>query len=640
MTPFLLTFHYIRFFNLMSMKKMLVLLLSVGLLSVNAQQIPDTVTLRSFLDGAIQTKMKDKRIPGATLAVIHHGKVVYAKGYGYADADRKIPVNPDSTLFRIGSISKMFTWIAVMQLVSQGKLDLNTDVNQYLTDVKIPEKFGQPITLKHLMTHTPGFEDLVIHLFGKDSLSLKPLNEILKQEMPDRVRPPYTQSSYSNHGTGLAAHVVERVSGLTFQDYVERNIIKPLGMRYTSFRQPLPARLRPLMSKGYREEGGKNVEEIFEYVPLYPVGAASASALDMTRFMKALLHHGKADSVQLLDSATMALMQSPAHRHHPAVNPMRYGFMDVSQNGVTIIGHGGDTFWFHSLMALLPEHDFGIFLSFNSMTAGGAYLDILDLFMDRFFPEQLVAPSFRPSKEFLNKFAGEYRANRYAYHDITTISSLFGRPVIRVADSTAIEVVGSTVKKYIPVDSSTFREVNSNERIAFSFDKKGQVEHMYLSGMPIVALDKVDGMESSSIQYLLWAIVILLTLVGVAYWPLLYRFRRGYQPLLRTRSTLPSDARFVAWINYALLLVFFLGLAVVLSNPFDVVYAIPVALKFLLIIPFLMIVFTIVMLIQLVRVLPSDRYRLWSRLYYLTLCAGSLLSLYLLNHWNFLGYHY
>ena len=177
------------------MKKLLFFLSLALSLQLPAQSLRDTTDLESFMDGLLTAVLKEKNIAGATLAVIVDGKVTLTKGYGFADIDKQIPVDPKTTLFRIGSITKLFVWTAVMQQVALGKLNLEADINTYLKDFKIPDEFDQPITLKHLMTHTPGFEDRVIGLFAKDSTKLLPLGTILKKELPDRVRPPFTHAS-------------------------------------------------------------------------------------------------------------------------------------------------------------------------------------------------------------------------------------------------------------------------------------------------------------------------------------------------------------------------------------------------------------------------------------------------------------
>src|SRR6185369_15089245 len=195
--------------------------------------------LETFLDGIVPLQLEADDIAGATIAVVKDGKVLFAKGYGYADYEKKKPVSAEETLFRPGSVSKLFTWTAVMQLVEQGKLDLNRDVNDYI-DYKIPEAFGKPITLKNILTHTPGFEEQLKDLLRTSSESPN-LGEYLKTHIPARIYPPGTVPAYSNYGAALAGYIVERVSGLPFNQYIEENIFKPLGMTHSTFAQPLPA---------------------------------------------------------------------------------------------------------------------------------------------------------------------------------------------------------------------------------------------------------------------------------------------------------------------------------------------------------------------------------------------------------------
>src|SRR5919201_5204733 len=204
----------------------------------------------AFLDGLVPLQLERNDIAGAVVAVVKDGKVLFAKGYGYADVASKKSVSPEDTLFRPGSISKLFTWTAVMQLVEQGKLDLDRDVNDYL-DFKIPATYPKPITLRNVMTHTPGFEETVQELFVKDAKDLKPVGEYLKEHLPARIFPPGTTPAYSNYATCMAGYIVQRVSGQDYFDYIDEHILKPLNMSHSTFRQPLPDALKPLMSHGY-----------------------------------------------------------------------------------------------------------------------------------------------------------------------------------------------------------------------------------------------------------------------------------------------------------------------------------------------------------------------------------------------------
>src|SRR6185503_254232 len=191
--------------------------------------------VESFLDGLVPLQIAKDNIAGATISVVKDGKLLFAKGYGYADVKNKKVVSAQGTLFRPGSISKLFTWTAVMQLFEQGKLDLDKDVNTYL-DFKIPDAFGKPITLKNIMTHTPGFEEQIKDLFTVGN-SKPDLGQYLKTHIPGRVFPPGTVPAYSNYATAVAGYIVERVSGRPFEEYVAENILKPLKMTHSTFTQ-------------------------------------------------------------------------------------------------------------------------------------------------------------------------------------------------------------------------------------------------------------------------------------------------------------------------------------------------------------------------------------------------------------------
>ena len=212
--------------------------------------------VHAFLDGFVPMQLEREDIAGAVVLVVKDGTILFAKGYGYSDVEKKTPVTVDATLFRPGSVSKLFTWTAVMQLVEQGKLDLDRDINEYL-DFKIPAKFGKPITLRNIMTHTPGFEEQIKDLITEDAAPAATLKQHLVTHIPERIFPPGTTPAYSNYGASLAGYIVERVSGRPFNDYVTENIFKPLGMSHSTFAQPLPAELKPLMSNGYRLGSGK-----------------------------------------------------------------------------------------------------------------------------------------------------------------------------------------------------------------------------------------------------------------------------------------------------------------------------------------------------------------------------------------------
>ena len=352
--------------------------------------------IEAFLDGIVPTQLAREDIAGAVVVVVKDGKVLFGKGYGFADVEKRKPVSVDDTLFRPGSTSKLFTWTAVMQQVEQGKLDLDKDVNAYI-DFKIPEAFGKPITLRDIMTHTPGYEDYVNDLFTTDPKSVQPLGKHVATHQPHRICPPGATPAYSNYATALAGYIVERVSGKPFEAYIEEFITRPLGMAHATFRQPLPPDLEPLMSKGYRLGSGK--AEKYELVNPSPAGAMAASGGAMARFMIAHLQDGRYENVQILKPETAQLMHARQRGHSPDMSAMCLGFYEESRNGHRIIGHGGDTQWFHSDLHLVPDAGLGFFVSYNSAGKGeiSGRTMLWESFLDRYFPYEPPAASPVPS---------------------------------------------------------------------------------------------------------------------------------------------------------------------------------------------------------------------------------------------------
>ncbi len=373
----------------------------------------DPVEVGAFLDGLIDSEMNAKYIPGAVVVVVKDGEVLYAKGYGYVDLETHKPVDPARTLFRPGSVSKLLVWTSVMQLVEQGRLSLEADVNEYL-DFEIPATYSEPITLKTLMSHTPGFEENDADLFKNNADGMMPLDVYLKNHIPARVFAPGTVSAYSNYGTALAGYIVERVSGMPFYEYVEKNIFEPLGMTHATLRQPLPENLAADMSGGYNYVNGDYLKTGFEYVVGYPAGGASASGLDMAKFMIAHLQNGRYGETRILKEATAIQMHSQLYTPDPRLTGMAYGFGEKFINGQRVIGHGGDTMMFHSRLFLIPEQNLGVFVSTNAV--GGAEIgDALErAFVERYFPTEPPAEPV-PAADFearMAAYTGEYYLSR------------------------------------------------------------------------------------------------------------------------------------------------------------------------------------------------------------------------------------
>lgn len=483
----------------------------------------------AFLDGIVPLQLEREDIAGATIAIVKDGKLLFAKGYGYADYEKKTPVSAEETMFRPGSVSKLFTWTAVMQLVEQGKLDLDRNVNDYL-DFKIPDAYGQPITLKNILTHTPGFEEQIKDLFTVGSES-PDLGAYLKTHIPARIYPPGTVPAYSNYATAVAGYIVERVSGRPFNEYIEENIFNPLGMIHSTFRQPLPPPLAPSMSNGYQlaSDGPKP----FEVVVPFPAGSLSSSAADMARFMLAHLQKGQFGDARILSAETVQLMHSRLFDLDPAANAMAHGFYEESRNGHRIIGHAGDTMYFHSDLHLIPDAGVGFFVSHNSLGRGDTPRTALwEMFLDRYFPNSAPAPpTIASAKEDAKAVSGSYMLSRRSETSFLKLATLIGEFTVSPVEEGMIEVSGLTgsngkPKRWRAVAPMTFLDTSGRDKLIFKPDQSGRMQ--MILPYPFFVGQRVGLFENGKILLPVLGISLLIMLLTLLLWPVAWFVRRHY----------------------------------------------------------------------------------------------------------------
>jgi len=526
-----------------------------------------TADVEAFMDGLMPLQLQRGDIAGAVVAVVKDGKVIFAKGYGYADVAAKKPVSPEDTLFRPGSISKLFTWTAVMQLVEQGKLDLDHDVNDYL-DFKIPSTFPQPITLRNIMTHRSGFAETAKDLFVKDTGEMKPLGAYLASHLPDRIFPPGTTPAYSNYATTLAGYIVQRVSGTPFDEYIATNILQPLAMPHTTFDQPLPPALKPLMSNGYTLASKE--AKSFEVVQAWPAGSVSTSAMDMTHFMIAHLQNGEFNGARILRPETAQRMHERQAGFNPAMNAMALGFYEETRNGHRIIGHGGDTVYFHSDLHLILDAGVGFFVSYNSAGKGDISnrTALFEQFLDRYFPYQVPAAT-APATAVADAKAvsGLYIVSRRLQGNILEASGMMGEARVSGMPDGKIMVdafkdFSGKPKKFAEIAPLVYREVNGQDKLAFKRDENGRLQGAI--DYPFMVFDRVGWLQSKSWNYFVLGASLGIMVLALILWPVNGLLRRHYgKPLhLSPRDRrLRTSARVVCAIN----VLFCVLLAVVLT---------------------------------------------------------------------------
>lgn len=369
--------------------------------------------IEDFVDGAMAMAIANREVAGAVFVLVKDGKVVIQNGYGYADVEKRTPVDPARTLFRPGSVSKLFTWTAIMQLVEQGKLDLDDPVEHYL-DFAIPNTFPQKITVRHLLDHSAGFEDGYKDMFVASPDEYQELGAWLASHIPARVREPGIESSYSNYSTALAGYIVQRISGEDFSSYIDRHIFQPAGMTHSTFREPLPPEWQGDVAIGYEWKDGRFEPQPAELIyNIAPAGSLSSTGADMARFIKAHLADGRAGGARILQADTARQMRTRLRANSPGLPGIAHGFLESRASNPRIIGHGGNTGEFHSNLLLVPEANVGFFISVTGGDkASLARSEISALVMERLFPtERLPKWTGRPG----DLVEGTYRTNRRSY---------------------------------------------------------------------------------------------------------------------------------------------------------------------------------------------------------------------------------
>ena len=494
--------------------------------------------LEAFLGGLMPVEIQRADIAGAVVAVVKDGKLLFAKGYGYADVAKKTPISPETTLFRPGSISKTFTWTAVMQLVEQGKLNLDADVNQYL-DFKIPPAFGKPITLRDIMTHRSGYEETVKDLFVGSAKELQPMGRYLPAHMPARIFPPGEVPAYSNYAADVAGYIVQRVSGQSYEDYIEEHIFKPLQMEYATFQQPLPPNLQPFMSSGYilASRGARP----FEYVQVAPAGALSASAIAMSHFMIAHLQNGRYGDTQILRPETAKEMHARQSGWPASMNAMALGFYEESRNGHRIIGHGGDTECFHSDLHLILDANVGVFVSYNSLGRAevSAREVLFEKFMDRYFPYE--APnSASPSTAAADaqSVVGSYASSRRFQSNILAVTEMIGQLNISAdkKDNTiysdALKGLNGQPTHYREIGPLLFRSVDGQSKLQFEKDATGR-RIIYID-YPFMIFQQVNSpLGKQGVNYLILGLSLGVIVLTLLLWPVGAIIRKHYgRPLM------------------------------------------------------------------------------------------------------------
>jgi CubicO group peptidase (beta-lactamase class C family) len=608
--------------------------------------------LEAFLDGFFAQEMPKEHIPGAAVAVVKDGKIFFTKGYGYADLEKKIPVVPDKILFRVGSISKLFTTTAVLQLAEQGKLKLDQDVNQYLKRFQIEKTYPKsifpventypkPVTIANLLTHTDGFDSgWGIGAFARRASEMTPLGEFLAQRLPPRILPPGEVFLYSDVGMNLAGYLVQEISGTPFPQYIEQNILQPLDMRRSTFVQTLPPQLASDLAVGYKYKNGTYQQRPFAFSNTFPGNGMMATVTDLAHFVIAQLQKGRYGTARILKEATAREMQQRQFANDPRMIGSNYGFYEDLINNQRLILHNGRQNGYTTKFVLLPDQNLGLIVTCNNNPTS-LNDKLVKAFLDRYYPvtEKPIPPSpGRPSSpELIQMVGGTYRYNRYPHHTLEKLAAVFGEapevPIFVNQDGTISIYVPQN--KAVETEPLFFRTLYSDTSIRFRQDERGYITYMFLGDSAFGALEKLAWYETKDFQIKLVVFCILMffsaCIVGLI---------GSIGNLSIKTSKMARLAQFLAVLVSALNLIFLIGLGWVVANTdfWEFFFGVPKIALALLLIPPLTTGLTVGLQVFTVVAWKNQYWSVIERVHYSLITLAALGFVSFLSYWNLLGF--
>jgi CubicO group peptidase (beta-lactamase class C family) len=604
--------------------------------ALDADDLGDPKVVEAFVNGIVKPLMAEGHSPSGTFALMKDGQIIFAKGYGWQNVEQRIPVDPNTTLFRPGSISKLFTWISVMQLVEQGKLDLDADINTYLKTFQIKDSYpGQPVTLRHCMTHTPGFEDGALgYLIIEDAENVIPLADAMKKYQPDRVNPPGVKGAYSNYCTSLSGLVVANVSGLSFPAYVEKNIFDVLGMRNSSFEEPLPERLDKNMAVAYKYEAGKYVARPYELITNFiPAGSLAATATDMLKFGSALLNGGVYEGGRILQAQTLEEMNKTQFTYDDRVKGIGLGFLHYPWGDTDTFGHDGGTTAFFSHFGITPSAGLVIFSSFSGPGGAKTYATLSRAIYSEFFARSFHHDT--PPTDFANraaKFAGTYISWRGSFSKMEKLMGLASQVKV-VPNGEGELMIGEN--RFVEIGDRLFRNVENGDVVAFQKNDQGEIIGYVKNGLSIMSMYKAGAHTSQAFNFGLLGLSVIVFLAVF----LRYLYQRDRFRTLPAADKTAARAAVIAATSHLWVLIF--GAIVAIAVGDQLMARIPLLFKFWLIFPIIATLATFYLLFQTALVwkngLLSGRF---VRIRYTIVSLCALFMAWFYYFWNILGFRY
>lgn len=594
--------------------------------SINEQEVAQ------FLDKFFLEQMEKQHIPGVAIVIVKDGKTLFSRGYGYADIDKHIGVNPDKTLFRIASISKLFTATAIMQLVEKKKLNLQENVNYYLKDFQVKSYFKKPITVSDLLLHTAGFEDNSLALFSHKQSEVPPLKDYLQKYPAINVYPPGEIFSYSNYGYALAGYLVEVVSGMPFERYIEENIFNLLEMKNSSFNYKDSQKD---LAIGYSYKNNQYQEEDVYFTNQSPSMGLITTATDLAPFMIAQLEKGIYQNKQLLSQQSIELMQTRQFAAHPKIAGNTMGFRDLIKNDKRAIRHDGRLKGFQSLMYLIPEKNLGFFLVYNC-SENNFYLNFTQEFLNYFFPIKTSDPvPLINYQKRVEKFVGSYRNLRYSHTTIQKLDTLVSQYQISANEDGTITLYSPEEKplgKWIEIEPFLFKKTDEDNYLAFRENKSGQITTLFYSYW---FLEKLPFYETAKFQMsLIYFFISIFFISSIIFLVILIKYLRKTH-IVKKLFFAQIIMFLISLLNFIFIITWLLIYQVYYE---EALFSIPRIFTLILCIPLFSVGLTITLPIW--SKIVWDYNSLCKRLYFCFFTLVALAFIPFLLYWNMLGFKF
>lgn len=604
----------------------------------------DPQTLPDFVDDFFAKKMSEHHVPGAAVIIVKDGSVLFSKGYGYANIENDIPVDPQKTIFRVASVSKIFTIAGVLKLEEQGLIDLNRDINEYLEDFKVENNHEEPLKIKYLLTHTDGFETRDLGTFVQDPADLLSLKEVLKKDLNSPVQTPGSKITYGGYGTALAGYLISQVKNEPFEEYIDDNIFKSLHMENSTFHQVLSDSMKENIATvyNYEEDANQFVPTQFLYVSTAPTGALSTTPEDMGIFMIALLNKGQYGWSRILQEDTIEKMLSRQYTPHSSLPGVTYGFMESLYNGQKGLVRDGSGVGIRSQIFLLPEYNLGYFYVQN-VRGDEMIEEFNETFMNEFVPDKANKWNNQIYSRDLGRYEGIYRPSQTAKHTLVKVEALAmgdlkvtagenGELTVTVMGESEIYGGFPKVSRWVEIEPLLFRRVDKERYMAFQENEEGEIINLASGSGYHGSFVKIPWYESNRIQLFLLisyiAVFLAATIVSTI------KFAKGERNPLQSSGLIAL--LFVTVIFGVLYTLFLRRIAGFPAFAFGVSSSAQIMLTLLSVVSVLSIGFLIVLIGRW----SAGKMGTFDKVFYSMVMISFIGAVYWLNYWNLLGHKY